>query len=73
MEFVLARGSKSKALFDLTGDIVTRIQIMGNKFLHLTKSLENIREKVAGRGLHLWNGGWIGSIQRMNNRAFDFW
>jgi hypothetical protein len=30
---------------------------MGNKFLHSAKRLENIREKLAGRGLDIWNGG----------------
>jgi hypothetical protein len=45
-EFFLARGSKSKALFDLAGHIVARIQFMGNKFLHNIKSPENIGEKL---------------------------
>ena len=68
-EFFLARGSKSKALFDLAGHIVARIQFMGNKLSHYTKSPENIGEKLTCGTLRLWNWGWIGSILRLNNRV----
>lgn len=56
---------KEQALSDLTEDIVARIQILGNKFLHSLKIAENIREKLLSRGRKLWNMGVIGSILRL--------
>jgi len=38
---------------------------LGNKFLHFTKSIENVREKVEEWGQNLWNIRGIATIERV--------
>lgn len=49
----------------LTGAIVARIQLLGNKFLHPGKIAENNRENLLWGVKKVWNTGVINPIQKL--------